>query len=71
MCKGSLTPFSLDSAFPLALLLWRLNKRLSSGVSINCGSREGESYSGSQKLSPFQFPGPFNCPRFYGSQITS
>lgn len=68
ICKGSLIFFSLDYAFSLALLLWRWSKRLSSGLSINCG------YSGSQKLSeglPFQFPRPFNCPRFYGPQITS
>lgn len=73
ICKGSLILFSLDFAFSLALLLWRWNKRLSSGLSINCGSWEGESYSGSQKLSeglPFQFPRPFNCPQFYGPQIT-
>lgn len=73
ICKGSLILFSLDFAFSLALLLWRLNKRLSPGLSINCGSWEGESYSSLQKLSEgllFQFPRPFNCPRFYGLQIT-
>lgn len=73
ICKGSLILFSLDFAFSLAVFLWRLNKRLSPGLSINCGSWEGESYSSFQKLSeglPFQFPRPFNCPQFYGPQIT-